>query len=209
MHTHTESTRTYTHKYTYAHAYMHIYVHTYMHILKFFFLHTVNALYGDGVGPDGFYYQSYIYLIAPIQVGILNPIGFFCLEYSLQKAKSVRSKSTVSIRTLFTKTLWNLIINPVINMTLLGLVINLIVSKAVHGDDSNYDTDRNLKGWIKDFLSLLGDAYDACALLYLGICMVGKLKDFNGILVLKSVLLCSAKMLVKLLLCVICIYISL
>ena len=81
-------------------------------------------------------------------------------------------------------------------MTLLGIVINLIVSKAIHGGDSDYDTNRNLNGWIKDFLSLLGDAYDACALLYLGIRMVGKLEAFNGILVLKSVLLCSAKMLV-------------
>ena len=169
----------------------HIFIHT-----ELFFLHVVNALYGNSVGPGGFYYQSYIYLMAPIQVGILNPIGFFCLEYSLQKAKSVESKSTLSVRALFTKTLWNLILNPIINMTLLGIVINLIVSKAIHGGDSDYDTNRNLKGWIKDFLTLLGDAYDACALLYLGICMVGKLKDFNGILVLKSVLLCSAKMLV-------------
>ena len=169
----------------------HIFIHT-----ELFFLHVVNALYGNSVGPGGFYYQSYIYLMAPIQVGILNPIGFFCLEYSLQKAKSVESKSILSVRALFTKTLWNLIINPMINMTLLGIVINLIISKAIHGSDSDYDTNRNLKGWIKGFLSLLGDAYDACALLYLGIRMVGKLKDFNGILVLKSVLLCSAKMLV-------------
>ena len=157
---------------------------------------VVNALYGDSVGPDGFYYQSYIYLIAPIQVALLNPIGFFCMEYSLQKAKNARSKSAVSFRTMLTKTLWNLIINPVVNMTILGLLINLIVSKAMHGDDSDYDTNRNLKDWIKKFLTLLGNAYNACALLYLGICMVGKLKDFNGLLVLKSVLLCSAKMLV-------------
>ena len=81
-------------------------------------------------------------------------------------------------------------------MTILGLLINLIVSRAVHGGDSDYDTNSNLKDWIKKFLTLLGNAYNACALLYLGICMVGKLKDFNGLLVLKSVLLCSAKMLV-------------
>lgn len=157
---------------------------------------VVNALYGDSVGPDGFHYQSYIYLVAPIQVALLNPIGFFCMEYSLQKTKNVRSKSTVSFRALLTKTLWNLIINPVVNMTILGLLINLIVSRAVHGGDSDYDTNRNLKDWIKKFLTLLGNAYNACALLYLGICMVGKLKDFNGLLVLKSMLLCSAKMLV-------------
>ena len=133
-------------------------------------------------------------MVAPIQVALLNPIGFFCMEYTLQKAKNVRSRSSVSIRALLTKTIWNLIINPVINMTVLGLIINLIVSQGIHGGDSDYDTNSNLKDWIKKFLTLLGNAYNACALLYLGICMVGKLKDFNGLLVLKSVLLCSAKM---------------
>lgn len=157
---------------------------------------TVDALYGNSVGPGGFHYQSYIYLIAPIQVGMLNPIGFFCMEYALQKANNVQSKSTVSIKHLLLKTLWNIIINPVVNMTMLGIVINLIVALAIHGGDRDYDSDDNLKDWIKKFLTLLGNAYNACALLYLGLCMVGKLKDFNGILVLKSVLLCCAKMLV-------------
>ena len=156
---------------------------------KLFFLDVVNALYGDSVGPGGFYYQSYMYLLAPIQLGVLNPIGFFCLEYSLQKAKS-----TVSFRRLLTKTLWNLIINPLVNMIIIGLLINLIISKAIHGGDSDYDTNRNLKDWIKKFLTLLGNAFNACSLLYLGMCMVGKLKSFNGLLVLKLLLLCSTKM---------------
>ena len=159
-----------------------------------FFLNVVNALYGDRVGPGGFNYQSYIYLVAPIQVALLNPIGFFYMEYSLQKAKNVQSKTTVSFRRLLTKTFWNLIINPVINMTIIGLFINLIISKAIHGDDSDYDANRNLKDWIKKFLTLLGNAYNACALLYLGIRMVGKLKSFNGLLVMKLLLLCSTKM---------------
>ena len=155
----------------------------------------MNALYGDNVGPGGFYYKSYIYLIAPIQVGLLNPIGFFCMEYALQKSKNKGSRSGISIKTLLTKTLWGLITNPIVNMTLLGLIINLIISKAIHEGDSDYNPSNNLKSWIEDFLTLLGNAYSACALLYLGICMVGKLKDFNGLLVLKSLLLCCAKML--------------
>ena len=154
-----------------------------------FSLDVVNAVYGDSVGPGGFYYQSYVYLLAPIQLGLLNPIGFFCMEYSLQKAKN-----TVSFRRLLSKTLWSLIINPVVNMTIIGLLINLVISKAVHGGDSDYDTSRNLKDWIKKFLTLLGNAFDSCALLYLGIRMVGKLKSFNGLLALKLLLLCSTKM---------------
>ena len=130
-----------------------------------------------------------MYLLAPIQLALLNPIGFFCMEYSLQRAKN-----TVSFRRLLSKTLWNLIINPVVNMTIIGLLINLIISKAIHGGDSDYDANRNLKDWIKKFLTLLGNSYNACALLYLGICMVGKLKGFNGLLALKLLLLCSTKM---------------
>jgi len=153
-------------------------------------------LYGNSVGPDGFHYLSYIYLIAPIQVGLLNPIGFFCMEYSFQKSKNKGTESSISLRSLLFKSLWGLISNPIINMTLLGITINLVMSKMIHGGDSDYDSSDNLKNWMKEFLTLLGNAYSACALLYLGICMVGKLNDFNGLLVLKSFLLCAAKMLV-------------
>jgi len=157
--------------------------------------HSVSALYGDSVGPDGFQYLSYVYLIAPIQLGLLNPIGFFCLEYAHQKVTHNNpQQSSVSWKTLLYKTSWNLIINPIFNMTVLGILINLIVSKVIHGGDSNYDSEDNLKKWMKQFLTLLGDAFDASALLYLGISTSGKLKGFSGMLVLKSLLLCLVKM---------------
>ena len=160
-------------------------------------LHTVSAIYGDSVGPDGFHYLSYIYLITPIQLGLLNPIGFFCMEYALQKTThSSSSQSSFSWKSLLYKTSQNLIINPVFNMTVLGIVINVVVSKIIHGNDSDYNSEDNLKKWMKEFLTLLGNAFSASALLYLGICMSGKLKQFNGILVLKSLLLCCVKTLV-------------
>ena len=166
-----------------------------VYVFCFFYLHSVSAIYGDSVGPDGFQYMSYIYLIVPIQLGILNLIGFFCLEYSLQKNTHTNpQQSSISWRTLLYKTSWNLIINPIFNMTILGIMINLIVSKAIHGGDSNYDPEDNLKKWMKQFLTLVGNAYNACALLYIGINMNGKLKNFNGMLVLKSLLLCIVKM---------------
>ena len=156
----------------------------------------MSALYGSSVGPGGFHYLSYVYLIAPIQVGFLNPIGFFCLEYALQKSKNKGTQSSVSLRSLLYKTVRGLILTPLVNMTLLGIVINLVISKIIHGGDSDYNSSHNLKDWMKEFLTLLGNAFSACALLYLGICMVGKLNNFNGLLVLKSLLLCGAKMLV-------------
>jgi len=157
----------------------------------------VSAIYGDSVGPGGFDYISYIYLITPIQLVILDPIGFFCLEYAHQKATHNNAQqSSVSWKTLLYKTSWNLIINPIFNMTVLGIAINLIVSKVIHGGDSNYDSKDNLKKWIKQFLTLLGDAFNASALLYLGMNTSGKLKTFNLVLMLKSLLLCFIKLLV-------------
>ena len=81
-------------------------------------------------------------------------------------------------------------------MTVLGIMINLIVSKAIHGGDSNYDPEDNLKKWMKQFLTLLGSAYYATALLYLGISMYGKMKSLNVVLMLKLLLLCFVKLLV-------------
>jgi len=160
-------------------------------------LYTVSALYGDSVGPDGFHYISYIYLITPIQHGLINPIGYFCMEYALQKATHTNpQQSPISWRTLLYKTSWNLIINPIFNMTVLGIMINLIVSKAIHGGDSNYDPEDNLKKWMKQFLTLLGNAYYATSLLYLGISMYGKIKSLNVVLLLKLLLLCFVKLLV-------------
>lgn len=161
--------------------------------IVYFSTHTAEAIYGNTVGPGEFHYVSYIYLCSPIQTVIINPIGFFCLEYNFQKTRTNPHKS-VSWRALLGKIVWNLTINPFINMTLLGLLINVIMSKGIHGGESDYNPDGNLKKWMKQFLTLLGNAYNASALLYLGICMVGKLNNLNGILVLKSLLMFAVKM---------------
>ena len=169
---------------------------TYTFCISACIFYIVSALYGDSVGPGGFHYISYIYLITPIQHGLINPIGYFCMEYALQKSTHNNPQSSVSWKALLYKTLWNLMINPIFNMTVLGIAINLIMSKVIHGDDNNYDPDDNLKKWMKQFLTLLGNAYYASALIYLGISMYGKLNRLTVVLVLKLLLLCFVKLLV-------------
>ena len=159
-----------------------------------FCTHAVSALYGDSVGPDGFNYISYIFLITPLQNAILNPIGIFCMEYALQKATHKGRHLSVSWKTLLCKTVWNVIVNPIFNMTMLGIVINVVVSKAIHGNDSDYNSEDNLKKWMKQFLALLGSAYYALALIYIGICMCGKMKSLNVVITLKILLLCFVKL---------------
>jgi len=44
---------------------------------------VVQALYGTS-SSEGFDYVSYIYLLAPVSLGIINPIGFTFMEFQKQ-----------------------------------------------------------------------------------------------------------------------------
>ena len=50
---------------------------------------VVQALYGSSTSGEGFNYVSYIYLLAPVSLGIINPIGFAFMEFQ----KQISSKS--------------------------------------------------------------------------------------------------------------------
>ena len=59
------------------------------------YVDAVQALYGTS-SSEGFNYVSYIYLLAPVSLGIINPIGFTFME--LQKQLSTRSMSWRQVR---------------------------------------------------------------------------------------------------------------
>ena len=50
----------------------------YVYIILLF---TVQALYGSTYEPGQFNYASYMYLLAPISLVIINPIAFLMMEY--------------------------------------------------------------------------------------------------------------------------------
>ena len=80
-------------------------------------------------------------------------------------------------------------------MTATGVVYNLVVHFGVfHGRESS---QRNIPHWLGGFLTTLGNAYAACALLQIGIFMVGKVKKTTGMLIIISALLIFAKTLDK------------
>lgn len=86
-------------------------------------------------------------------------------------------------------------LNPVVFMTALGVVYNLVVHFGIfHGYKSS---QRNIPHWLGGFLTTLGNAYAACALLQIGIFMVGKVKKTTGMLIMISALLIFAKTLVN------------
>ena len=81
----------------------------------------VAALYNK-THPD---YVSYLYLLAPVSLVILNPFGFVLMEIgkqeSLPPAESGRRKLTMA-----TNIMYSIITNPVVLMTVLGMITNFI-----------------------------------------------------------------------------------
>ena len=106
-------------------------------------------------------YVSYLYLVAPISLVILNPIGFIILEVNRV------SEGKVSFCSSLVRVLQGLLMNPILVMTLLGVFANLIFSGQ---------PPRTLEL----LLTKLGAAFSAAAPFTLGLGMVGKFKHLRG-----------------------------
>ncbi len=75
--------------------------------------------------------MSYIYLLAPVSLVIVNPIGFFLMEYHKQ---SSRSKVNMKLLpSLIAQTLRGVLFNPVVFMTALGVIVNVVVYFGIRG----------------------------------------------------------------------------
>ena len=108
------------------------------------------------------------------------------LEYVKQ---SQRSQFTLKkIPQVVAKTLFFLCINPIIFMTVFGIIVNVINSYAIH-----HGHGAPLPKWLDHFLGVLGGAYAPCALFNIGLFMVGKIKNVTGITLLTSAMLIFAK----------------
>jgi predicted permease len=147
-------------------------------------LPIVQALYQDSDMMNGFHYISYIYLVAPISLGIINPIGFLMLEYSKQTSSTKLSCKTIPY--ILLRTFFYVFINPIILFTIFGVIVNVILTYGVGNQGW-------LPPWLVHFLDLLGGAYAPCALFNIGLFMVGKLRKITGWTILVSSLLIIAK----------------
>ena len=116
-------------------------------------------------------YLHYIYLIAPISLCFLNPIGFFMLELN-EKLNNERTRNFKTLN-LFTSVIWGTISNPIVFMTGIGVGVNFLLN-------------RRLPWLIEPFIKTLGDSFSALALFYLGFLMVNRIKNlsFNKILII-------------------------
>ncbi|XP_048753740.2 integral membrane protein GPR155-like isoform X3 [Ostrea edulis] len=143
----------------------------------------LQALYED-THPE---YLKYIYLIAPISVVFLNPIGFVMLEIQKHRERELEDTSTdiagqgscmpLSIGLHVAK---GVITNPIVFMTFIGIIGNFVFQ-------------RNIPDFLSDILDVFGDAYAASALFCLGLSLVGKVKGQITLAMVVPLLLIGAK----------------
>ena len=121
-------------------------------------LPIVQAIYGLS-NPQ---FQDYVYLLAPISLVILNPIGIIFLEIGKQQNNANASSS--SRLTLIWNVFKSISTNPIIFMTIFGIFGNLIFGGT-------------LPTIIDGFLTTLGNAFGASALFLLGLNMVSRTRQ--------------------------------
>lgn len=109
-------------------------------------------------------YVGLLYLVAPISLLILNPIGFLLMEASRSSDTGTNSKGILK---RFLLVLRGLLCNPIICMTALGLLANLIFQ-------------REPPVIMVKFLKALGAAFTSVAPFSLGLSMVGRLNNVRG-----------------------------
>ncbi|UJR20961.1 hypothetical protein I4U23_024067 [Adineta vaga] len=127
-------------------------------------------------------YSRYIYLIAPISLVILNPIGLILIEIQkrLDNQRKHRERSWSCFQ-LISNVGGNIARNPIVICTLLGVIFNQLFQQ-------------HLPELIDGILTPLAQSFTATALFYLGLTMVGKLNRLHAHLVITVFLLSLLKL---------------
>uniref|UniRef100_A0A8C0NM81 G protein-coupled receptor 155 n=1 Tax=Canis lupus familiaris TaxID=9615 RepID=A0A8C0NM81_CANLF len=141
----------------------------------------VEALY-QTTYPE---YLQYIYLVAPISLMMLNPIGFIFCE--IQKWKDTQNASQNKVK-IVGLGLLRVLQNPIVFMVFIGIAFNFIL-------------DQKVPVYMENFLDGLANSFSGSALFYLGLTMVGKIKKLKKSAFVVLILLITAKLLVLPLLC--------
>ncbi|XP_074729286.1 lysosomal cholesterol signaling protein isoform X2 [Strix uralensis] len=141
----------------------------------------VEALY-QTTYPE---YLQYIYLVAPISLMMLNPLGFIFCE--IQKWRDSRTVSLSKIK--------------IVGLALLRVLQNPIVFMVFIGIASNFILGQKIPEYLENFLDGLGSSFSGSALFYLGLTMVGQTKKLTKGMFVALILLITAKLLMMPFLC--------
>ncbi|XP_050524359.1 integral membrane protein GPR155 isoform X2 [Daktulosphaira vitifoliae] len=124
-------------------------------------------------------FVNYLYLVAPINLIILNPFGFAMMELGREYNRHETTKHSAVMGRISR----NIICNPVVFMTALGVIASLVYN-------------HNPPKIITTFLGTFGNAFTATALFLLGLKMVGNINKLRGEALILPLLLIAAKLLV-------------
>lgn len=133
----------------------------------------VQALYHKA-HPE---FPSYLYLMAPLSLAILNPVGYIFLELSsVKKISSKRQdddpqtqldQSGPNKKSLMLEALKSIVFNPILFMTVFGVI-------------GGFALQDGLPVLVSGVLDVFGKSFSATALFLLGLRMVDSTKFFRG-----------------------------
>ncbi|XP_059214990.1 integral membrane protein GPR155 isoform X2 [Centropristis striata] len=140
----------------------------------------VDALYRSTY-PE---YLQYIYLVAPVSLMLLNPIGFALCEVQRWRQCS-HSHSTLGILGVV---IIQVLKNPIVFMVIVGII-------------SHFALGQQIPAVLSEFIDGLANSFGGAALFYLGLSMVGQLRKLTRDTGVALILLITAKLLVMPLVC--------
>ncbi|KAL7384423.1 hypothetical protein ABVT39_001938 [Epinephelus coioides] len=141
----------------------------------------VEALY-KSTYPE---YLQYIYLVAPVSLMLLNPIGFAFCEIQKWKNQGNHQQSKLVIVGLV---VLQVLKNPIVFMVVIGIIAHF----ALH---------QTIPPFMAEFVDGLANSFGGAALFYLGLSMVGQLGKLTRSTVVTLILLITAKLLLMPLIC--------
>lgn len=139
-------------------------------------------------------YGAYLYLLAPVSLAILNPIGYIFLELSSVKKSTKKQDDGPSSseqqqidqlagpskRQLIVAALKSIVMNPILFMTVFGVIGGFLLTDG-------------LPTLVAGVLKVFGNAFSATALFSLGLRMVDSTKHFRGPQLLTPIVLILMK----------------
>ncbi|KAM3606568.1 uncharacterized protein V6R79_018881 [Siganus canaliculatus] len=141
----------------------------------------VDALYRSTY-PE---YLQYIYLVAPVSLMLLNPIGFALCEVQKWKQSGHSQHSTLSI----------------VGVVILQVMKNPVVFMVIVGIIGHFALAQQMPAILSEFIDGLANSFGGAALFYLGLTMVGQLRKLTRDTGVALILLITAKLLVMPLVC--------
>ncbi|XP_052421484.1 integral membrane protein GPR155-like isoform X1 [Carassius gibelio] len=141
----------------------------------------VEALYRN-THPE---YLQYIYLVAPVSLMVLNPLGFALCEVQRRRTGEPQPQRKLEV---LGSVLLQVVKNPIVFMVVIGLVSHFLLGQKI-------------PAFMQEFVDGLANSFGGAALFYLGLTMVGQLKKLTRSTVVALILLITAKLLVMPLIC--------